>query len=92
MYRYAYKGEMLTVREICDRTGLGPSTIRMRIKDGVPLDAPWGRQPKLFQFGVEMLPIKVIASRIGLHTSGAWDRVKRGKPLTDERYRQHRNS
>lgn len=83
--RYAYKGEMLTVEEISARSGLGISTVRMRIRNGFALDAPYGRRLKRLAFGEETLTIKEIAFRLGLHRKSVEDRCRRGKPLTHPR-------
>jgi hypothetical protein len=79
---------MLTIRQICDRSGLGESTLRTRLQAGQPLDRPYGVQPKRAWFCGEYLTRKQIAQRVGLSRKTIEDRIRRGKPLEDLRYAQ----
>jgi hypothetical protein len=82
--RHPYRGELLTVEEICQRSGLDVSTIRTRIMVGAALDAPYGAG-RMRWHEVNGVPMtrKQIAAMLGLNPKTIEDRYRRGKPLTD---------
>lgn len=81
---HPYRGEMLTVEQICERSGLEVSTIRTRLMVGAPLDAPYGAgRMMLHEVNGTRMTRKQIAALVGVNPKTIEDRYRRGKPLTD---------
>jgi predicted DNA-binding transcriptional regulator AlpA len=65
-----YKGEVLKAAEIAKATGLSVQTIRNRIRDGIPLDAP--RRPNTgprlrLEYNGKLMTLREIAQATGLN-------------------------
>lgn len=96
---YAFKGEMLTLREISSRTGLTKWGLSLRLASGIPLEAPrrhrmkqavtppekHERPVKKYSFHGEWLTLREISSKSGLSKWGLLRRIAAGTPLETPR-------
>ena len=87
---YPYKGEMLTITEISERTGIPKDTIRQRLRNGMPFEkafsaedhrvARFKAKTKIFaEYKGEMLPLSEIAERTGIKMMTIRERYRRGE-------------
>lgn len=78
--RFAFDGKALLAREISERTNLKVRTVRYRMKAGVPIEKPVGRDIFLAKDGLEM-NLQSWAAHLGLAKSTLTMRMQKGWPL-----------
>lgn len=77
-----FKGNMMSIKEISQLTGLGRKMLEKRIQKGIPLDLPkMGRVQLYIPFRGKMLRPREIAPIIGVSSSCIVQRYSRGQEI-----------
>jgi hypothetical protein len=80
---YMFNGELLTLREISQQTGIAIKALQKRVQKGVPLELPRRdrNKPLYIQFRGQMLRAREIAPIIGVTASCIIQRYHRGETV-----------
>ena len=86
---YPYEGEMLTIAQISERTGIPKDTIRVRLRKGMPFEKAFSTEDlrvvrcrsktKIYtEYKGEMVSLSELAERVGIKEITIRERYKLG--------------